>query len=139
MASLEETAKVFQGKFESMIRDITILSLPMQKKAFQCCVSCFDSHKGEPENIAECIGQCHEPSQAFNRVLQREVEGLQTTIESCQKICFNRIAPKLESASSQREKTALEEEKDACFVQCFNNGIPVIAEISGRLRRRVAN
>lgn len=88
MASLEETAKVFQNKFETMIKEITILSLPMQKKSFQCCVSCFDSHKQDPEKIAECINQCHEPSQSFNRVLQREVEGLQTNIESCQKVGF---------------------------------------------------
>ncbi|CDJ43219.1 hypothetical protein, conserved [Eimeria tenella] len=137
MASLEETAKVFQNKFETMIKEITILSLPMQKKSFQCCVSCFDSHKQDPEKIAECINQCHEPSQSFNRVLQREVEGLQTNIESCQKICFNRLAPKLEGASSQTEKTAIEREKDECFVQCFTSNIPIIAEIRDRLKRRI--
>lgn len=86
MASLEETAKSFQNNFESMIRDITVLSLPMQKKSFQCCVSCFDNNKQDPGKIAECVGQCHEPNQSFNHVLQREVEGLQASIESCQKV-----------------------------------------------------
>lgn len=86
MASLQETAKSFQQRFESMIKEITVLSLPMQKKSFQCCVSCFDNHKNEPESIAECINRCHEPSQSFNHALQREVEALQTSIESCQKV-----------------------------------------------------
>ncbi|KAL8270942.1 hypothetical protein Esti_005154 [Eimeria stiedai] len=86
MASLEETAKSFQSKFESMIKNITILSLPMQKKSFECCVSCFDGDKQDPEKIAACISRCHEPSQSFNQVLQREVEGLQTSIESCQRM-----------------------------------------------------
>ncbi|KAL8426541.1 hypothetical protein Efla_006606 [Eimeria flavescens] len=137
MASVEETAKFFQSRFENMIKNITVLSLPMQKKSFECCVSCFDSNKQDPELIAGCISRCHEPSQSFNQVLQREVEGLQTSIESCQRICFNRIAPKLEEASSAREKAALESEKDGCVAQCFTSNIPAIAEISERLKRRL--
>lgn len=56
---------------------------------------------------------------------------------SCAQICFNRITPKLEAASSQHEKAALELERDACFAQCFNSNIPTIAEISDRLKRRI--
>ncbi|CBZ50572.1 conserved hypothetical protein [Neospora caninum Liverpool] len=132
-ASLEEGARSFQKKFEDMISTLTKKTLPIQRKAFECCVSCFDLHKDDHVKIGDCMTKCHQPGEAIMRSLQTETEVLQSKLEACQKTCYTRFAQPDKSADSAK----FEAEREKCFTQCFAEVEPFLSEVAHRVTRRI--
>ncbi|KEP64061.1 UNVERIFIED_CONTAM: YOU2 family C2C2 zinc finger protein [Hammondia hammondi] len=131
--SLEEGARSFQQKFEDMISSLTKRTLPLQRKAFECCVSCFDQHNDDHVKIADCMTRCHQHGEAIMRSLQRETEVLQSKLDSCQKTCYTRFAQPDKSADPAK----FEAEREKCFTQCFAEAEPFLSEVAQRVNRRI--
>ncbi|PFH36218.1 YOU2 family C2C2 zinc finger protein [Besnoitia besnoiti] len=131
--SLEEGARQFQRKFDDMISTFTKKTLPLQKRAFECCVSCFDLHKEDHMKIADCMTSCHQPGEAVMRAVQRETEVLQSKLESCQKTCYTRFA----QPDTSVDKSKFEMERERCFTQCFAEVEPYLSEVAQRINRRI--
>nr|BAN65135.1 YOU2-like small euk. C2C2 zinc finger protein [Babesia bovis] len=80
-------AEAFRKEVDAMLGEVTRMSLPLQKGAFECCVRCFDTGDDNLEKIGDCVKQCQERPERFGNAVQTELNQLQDALLSCQKVC----------------------------------------------------
>ncbi|KAK2195505.1 bifunctional rRNA-processing protein Fcf1 [Babesia duncani] len=126
-ASLMGRAETFQKDVDSMLSQVTRMTLPLQRQSFACCVNCFDTSDENLERIGDCVKQCQAKPEKFGNAVQTELNQLQDLLLSCQQKCFDTY-----SAKSGSGTTAAEMER--CAIKCYDNNQSAIAEIATRLR-----
>eukprot|EP01068_Selenidium_serpulae_P010936 Selendium_serpulae@DN5566_c0_g1_i3.p2 len=129
-------AKAFDVKFNAMVEDIRIASLPMQKKSFECSVACFDSHKKDYKAVEGCIERCQRPAQEMSETVNREMRNLQTTIQSCHQTCISRYQSSYQESKGDAQ-TKIGKQIESCVNGCFTEYEPQIKEIGERVKRHV--
>ncbi|KAF8819034.1 YOU2 family C2C2 zinc finger protein, partial [Cardiosporidium cionae] len=137
--SLQSRVSAFQKKVDDAIKSVTTAALPIQQRAFQCCVDCFPPRNlDEPqEEIARCVQQCNKKPEAFTDTLQNEVQMLQNNIQSCQQVCLNRFSPIFSESTNEASRTKVQAEMEQCVSKCFDQYEPFVGEISERLHNYV--
>ncbi|GIX63689.1 rRNA-processing protein FCF1, putative [Babesia caballi] len=77
-------AEAFQKDVDAVLADVTRMSLPLQKAAFECCVRCFDGGNDNLDRIGDCVKQCQSPPEKFGNAVQTELNQLQDSLMNCQ-------------------------------------------------------
>ncbi|GBE60758.1 YOU2 family C2C2 zinc finger containing protein, putative [Babesia ovata] len=121
-------AEAFQKQVDGMLSEVTRMSLPLQKSAFECCVRCFDGGNENLDTIGECVKQCQSRPEKFGNAVQSELNQLQDALMSCQKKCVDQFTSK---AAGRSESISASMER--CAVQCYDNNEGLLKDISSRL------
>ncbi|KAF8820642.1 YOU2 family C2C2 zinc finger protein [Cardiosporidium cionae] len=132
---LQSRVSAFQKKVDDSIKSVTTAALPIQQKAFQCCVDCFPpkSLDDPQEEISRCIQKCNKKPEAFTDTLQSEVQMLQNNIQSCQQVCVNRFSPIFSESTNDASRIKIQAEMEHCASKCLDQYEPFVDEISERL------
>ncbi|KAK1443756.1 hypothetical protein BgAZ_206320 [Babesia gibsoni] len=131
---LVNRAESFQKSVDSMLSQVTRMSLPLQRGAFECCVRCFDSGNDNLDTIGDCVKQCQSKPEKFGNAVQSELNQLQDILLSCQQKCFNKYSS--EQAARSDKVTA---DMERCAIKCYDNNEGMLKDISDRLSRIYKN
>lgn len=132
--SLVARAEAFQKSVDVMLSQVTRMSLPLQKGAFECCVRCFDDGNENLDKIGDCVKQCQSKPEKFGNAVQSELNQLQDALLNCQQKCFSQYSSEQGAMS---DKATAEMEK--CAIKCYDSNEGLLKDISSRLEKVYRN
>ncbi|KAF8358349.1 hypothetical protein PRIPAC_93344, partial [Pristionchus pacificus] len=92
MSEMEATQQRVKSAVDSMLLEVDKGYLrEMQKKMFNCSAKCCDDRKGPRESVEQCIEKCNEPMRKAQRVLEGELEQLQSSLSRCAMVAYDKL------------------------------------------------
>uniref|UniRef100_A0A0G4GY25 Uncharacterized protein n=1 Tax=Chromera velia CCMP2878 TaxID=1169474 RepID=A0A0G4GY25_9ALVE len=134
---MQAAANDFQEKFNAVVKEISLKSLPLQKKVLQASVQCYDkfekSGDDAADKVSDCVAKKQNVGHAYAEKVQAEVQGLQDGIQSCQQTCYNKLRGAYGDAKSEDARTKIQGQMEACTAQCFKDFSPTLQQMKTRL------
>ncbi|XP_952102.1 YOU2-like zinc finger protein, putative [Theileria annulata] len=125
--NLNERAERFQREVDEMLAEVTRMTLPLQKKSFQCCTNCFDLSSENLDDITNCIKNCQKNPEEFGNAVQSELNQLQLSLTNCHQKCMN------------MNKGDANVEMERCAVKCYDSNQNMIKTIWNNLQKNYQN
>eukprot|EP00927_Polykrikos_kofoidii_P045229 TRINITY_DN3913_c0_g2_i1.p1 TRINITY_DN3913_c0_g2~~TRINITY_DN3913_c0_g2_i1.p1 ORF type:complete len:144 (-),score=32.03 TRINITY_DN3913_c0_g2_i1:58-489(-) len=138
---MDTVQRDFQQKVEASVQRVSDRLMPAQKQGLQCALRCFDTHSGH-RAVGECMQGCQKPFEDLGKNVEREIGGLQNSIQSCMQAVQSRLRPKIEAFqqnplnrdSAQKE---LEAEMVVGGTRCFKEAETSLAEMEERIENKL--
>merc|ERR1719313_2747383 len=135
MAEAAQKAQdAFQQKVEGLMDRVHQALMPATKSGLVCALKCFDQHKDHKE-VSKCMEVCQKPFEDLGEGVNRELLGIQSSVDGCMQELHSRMAPRLQSMT-EADKPALDQEMAQGFSRCFQNTEPQLREVEERLLSR---
>eukprot|EP00927_Polykrikos_kofoidii_P045228 TRINITY_DN3913_c0_g1_i1.p1 TRINITY_DN3913_c0_g1~~TRINITY_DN3913_c0_g1_i1.p1 ORF type:complete len:163 (-),score=32.16 TRINITY_DN3913_c0_g1_i1:49-480(-) len=140
---MDSVHRDFQQKVDVSVQRVSERLMPAQKHGLQCALRCFDTHPGH-KAVGECMQGCQKPFEELGKNVEREIGGLQNSIQSCMQAVHSRLRPKIEAfqqnpSNSESAQKELEAEMVAGGTRCFKEAESSLAEMEGRIEGRIRN
>jgi len=141
MQAAQDSQKAFEGKVEGLVDRLMTRLMPAQKKGLQCAIACFDAHK-DHKDVGRCTQGCQTSFDDLGKHVDRELKGLQGSIQGCVQVVQTRIRPKMEELQRSPNpalQSALEAELGQGVCRCFKEAEPTLSEIEERIAGRISS
>ncbi|CAD7953980.1 unnamed protein product [Amoebophrya sp. A120] len=139
---MQEIERTLQSNVEQVIERFSIASVPIQKQGLECSLNCFQSFEAKNyKDIGNCVEKCQKPFQELGSVTNKEFQGLQRGVQTCQQSCMDVIQPQLDAIRSGLQKQPSEAEQkvmqanvEQCASKCItDHGIGKLTDVESRL------
>lgn len=131
--SFQEAARDFETKVEDVMKAITQAVLPLQKKSYECCVTCFDKNGQNLDAIGKCIQECQAPAEVFGDKLRQEMQSFQNQISGCQQSCHNKFSMAFNDTEALDKRNSIQQQMEVCASSCFSDALPQLGDVRRRM------